>query len=150
VLCFLLLETAFGVWSLLDLIFYFAGLDIKQLAVPTIEWMFYFYIAALFAGPVVYSLTVYFAYHIYKEMKVVLDEMVTGMQAGQGGGGGPLMGNGYDVQPPSSQREDRAPLWRHAESHPAPSVPAAAAPTASSGGLGGFQAFTGTGRKLGE
>jgi hypothetical protein len=36
----------------------------------------------------------------YKEMKAVVDEMVSGISPGGAGGGGPLMGNGYDVQPP--------------------------------------------------
>ena len=153
VLCFLMVETLFCVFSIVDLIMFFAGVKVLE---PSAEWMFLFYSASLLAGPIVYCLTVYFTYGIYKQMKVVLDEMVTGMQAGaeQGGGGGPLMGNGYDVQPP--RREDRAPLWRHPESHPAPSAPsppapAAARPSAAVGGDGGgFQAFSGTGRTLGE
>ena len=124
--------------------------------VPTVQWMFDFFVAAHFAGPLVYSLTVYFSYSIYREMKAVVDEMVSGMQqqGGAPGPNGPLMGNGYDVQAPASQREERQqqqPLWRHAESHPAPPP---SAPTAAAGGGGGgggsFQAFSGTGRKLGE
>ena len=155
VLCFLMLQTVFGILSLVDLIFYFAGVAVAVAKTPTLPWMFAFYIAALMAAPIIYSLTVYFTYSIYKEMKVVVDEMVSGIQrGGEAPASGPLMGNGYDVQAPRREERQQPALWRHAESHPAPppaAAAAAAAPAPAAGGVGGgFQAFSGTGRKLGE
>ncbi len=157
VFCFLLLQLVFGVFSVVDLILWAADIRVISLTTPDVLWMYYFYIACLFAGPMLYTVTVYFTYSLYKEMKIVLDEMVSGLQsdAAAPGGGGAMMGSGYDVQPPTRAREDRAQLWRHAESHPQPppaAAPAPARPQPSSGGGGGggFQAFTGTGRKLGQ
>ena len=155
VLCFLMLESVYGVLSLVDLTMFLAGVTASvEGAIPLTTWSFAFFSAALLAGPIVYAVTVYVVYSIYREMKAVVDEMVGGMSAEGGGGGGALMGNGYDVQaPPDRERAGPAggggaPLWRHQESHPAPSAPPP--PPAPSSGGGGFTAFSGQGRKLGE
>ena len=162
VLCFLMIEFLFGLFSAIDLIMYVAGTRVE--AAPKAYWQFVFYVAALLAGPILYSCITYFTYKLYKDMKSVVDEMVSGMSAPGGGGGGPLMGNGYDVQPPAGGRQADAAaggggsIWRHGESHPAPTISSSATSSSSSssssggggGGGGGFSAFSGTGHKLGD
>ena len=152
VVCFLMLQAVFLIYALIRLFTNLAGIT-KVSAPPSLLWMFSIYRAGLLAGPIVYILSIYFTYQLYKQMKEVLDEMMTGMVAGGGGGGGggPLMGNGYDVQAPSDResrdrdRQAGAGMWRHEERHPDP--PPAAAPAA---GGGSFTAFSGQGHKLGD
>jgi len=155
VVCFLMLQAFFCVYALIRLFTVVAGLT-ALVETPTAPWMFYIFVTCLLAAPIVYVLSIYFTYGLYKQMKVVLDEMMTGMAAGggDGGGGGPLMGNGYDVQAPSDResrdrdRQAGAGMWRHEERHPAPPAPAAPA-TAAAGG-GAFTAFSGQGHTLGD
>jgi hypothetical protein len=150
VLCFLMIEFLFGLFACIDLIMYLAGTRVDK--APTAYWQFVFYVAALLAGPILYSCITYFTYKLYRDMKGVVDEMVSGLSGAGGGGGGPLMGNGYDVQPPAGGRQPEAAagggnIWRHGESHPAP--PASSVSSASSSSSG-FSAFSGTGHKLGD
>ena len=156
VICFLIFQAAFFFYALISLFISVAGISTPGSSVPTVPWMFYLYSAGMLAGPVVYALSTYFTYQLYKQMKGVLDEMMMGAAGGgmDGGGGGPLMGNGYDVQPPSDrERRDRdrqagAGMWRHEERHPEPPPVAPSAPAA--GGGGAFTAFSGQGHKLGD
>ena len=156
VVCFLMLQFFFAVYALIRLFTNVAGFYPLGTP-PSAEWMFVVYVAGLLAAPVVYALSIYFTYALYKQMKVVLDEMMTGVAAagGDGGGGGPLMGNGYDVQPPTDResrdrdRQAGAGMWRHQERHPAP-PPSAPAAAAGGGGGGSFTAFSGQGHTLGD
>ena len=156
VVCFLMLQGIFWIYAVIRLFTSVAG--IKALgSAPTLEWMRYIYVAGMLAGPIVYTLSIYFTYQLYKQMKQVLDEMMSGVAAGGAGGGGgaPLMGNGYDVQAPSDRsgreadRQAGAGMWRHEERHPEPPPAAPSAPAATAGG-GTFTPFGGQGHKLGD
>ena len=165
VVCFLMLQAILFFFALIKLFLTLGGITSIG-SPPTATWAFYVFGGGLLGAPVVYALSLYFTYSLYKQMKVVLDEMMNGLQGGggDGGGGGPLMGNGYDVQAPSRESRERdsqrdrqagAGMWRHEERHPAPAAaaPAPSAPPAAvagGGGGGSFTAFSGQGHKLGD
>ena len=158
VVCFLILQAAFFFYAVIRLFTNVAGIKTIGSTAPTAQWAYYIYATGMLAGPIVYTLSIYFTYQLYKQMKIVLDEMMNGMAGGgaDGGGGGPLMGNGYDVQAPSDrERRDRdrqagAGMWRHEERHPDPPPVAPSAPAVPPAGGGSFTAFSGQGHKLGD
>ena len=154
VVCFLLLQAIFLIYALVHLLMTVTDTKQPGTTIPTVPWMFYLFVAGMLAAPVVYSLSTYFTYQLYKQMKSVLDDMMNGAAGGDmGGGGGGLLGRpGYDVQAPSDRdRQAGAGMWRHQESHPTPpaAAPSAAPPAAAAGG-GSWTAFQGQGHKIGD
>jgi len=163
VLCFEICQFLFGIWSLLRLAFYFGGVTTFGSS-PNADWQFYFFIAALFGGPIIYSFTCYFSFQLYKEMKGVVNELMTGLTEGQQFMGG----GGYDVQRPAGYSDSNSninsssssnssvssggSIWSHGESHPsrpATTTPSTTSSSGSSSFIGGFTAFSGQGHKLG-
>eukprot|EP00343_Euplotes_focardii_P012836 CAMPEP_0205833524 /NCGR_PEP_ID=MMETSP0206-20130828/49981_1 /ASSEMBLY_ACC=CAM_ASM_000279 /TAXON_ID=36767 /ORGANISM="Euplotes focardii, Strain TN1" /LENGTH=151 /DNA_ID=CAMNT_0053140015 /DNA_START=49 /DNA_END=500 /DNA_ORIENTATION=+ len=82
VLCYTLFCGMVLFWAAIRTTLYFTGVSTDDAPGPA--WQFYAYVGTLIAGPIIYTLGIVVGYQLYKELKLIVEEL----QQGLGGGGG--------------------------------------------------------------
>jgi hypothetical protein len=138
VICYLMFTGMQFIWAIVRMILFFSNAD--DSSAPGSSWQLNVFVGVLVAAPIIYLLASVLAYHLYKELRAMLQDpnaesmqydpsqgMPPQQQAFYNSGG--TSGTQYAAQPRGGAQ------WSHPEVHP---------PTDA-----GFKPFSGSGHKLG-